>query len=373
MNPSSKKNMFKIVSLAIIIIGITLTLFITNLINSAPWGSPNSYTLEVKPGSSFKTIAAELADKKIISSEFVFLRQVGSIAYPANGKYELKLPANSQNIIDQIDVKSKEIIEDSRVVTFKFLIKEGETIDDIINNMVKAGITDKQTAFNYFTNYNNFDKSILTYLPPALSCNYGNITNCAKYPVEGYIYPATYELDKKGTFQDHVFNILSTTQRKWKTLPSMPTYKQVVAASVLERESGYGSRDRNNNEVKAILKTERQTIAKVLTNRDEAGMKWQLNPTTTYGTDYKLCETTINIPNCKSLDDPAISSNIYNTYVNARPIGPISNPSIECLEAALNPTNNNYLFFIADKKGATRFANTFDEFLKIEQDIINER
>jgi UPF0755 protein len=373
MNPTSKKNLFKVLSLVTIVIAFCAFFFITNLINSAPWGSPNSYTLEVKPGSSFKSIAAELSDKNIIGSEFIFLRQAGSISYPANGKYELKLPANSQNVIDQIDARSKQIVEEGRVVTFKFLIKEGETIDDIINNMVKIGITDKQTAFNYFTNYNNFDKSILTYLPPALTCNYGNITNCAKYPVEGYIYPATYELDKKGTFQDHVFKILETTQRKWKTLSIMPTYQQVITASVLEKESGYGSRNRNSNEVKAILKTERQTIAKVLTNRNETGMKWQLNPTTTYGTEYKLCETTINIPNCKSLDDGVISSNIYNTYVNARPIGPISNPSIECLEAVMNPTNNDYLFFIADKKGATRFANTFEQFLKIEQDIINER
>jgi UPF0755 protein len=373
MNPQSKKNMFKTLSLAIIIAAVLAFFFINNIINSAPWGSPNNYTLEVKPGSTFKTIAAELSDKKVIQNEFFFLRQAGSISYPANGKYELKLPANSQSVIDQIDTQSKAIIEDGKVVTFKFLIKEGETIDDIIKNFVKIGSTNQEFATQYFSNYANFDRSVLTYLPPALGCAYGNISNCAKYPVEGYIYPATYELDKKGTFQDHVFKILETTQRKWKTLAKQPTYADIIMASVVEKESGYGSRDRNSQAVKDILKNERQTIVTVLNNRNETGMKWQLNPTTTYGTDYKLCETTINIPNCKSLDDRAISSNIYNTYINAKPIGPISNPSIECIEAVMNPSKNNYLFFIADKNGATRFADTFDQFLKIEQDIINER
>ncbi len=373
MNPKTKKNIFKIFTIAIILTALITFIFVNNIINSAPWGSPNSYTLTIKQGDTLKSIAANLEDNKIIQNEFVFLRQASSIPFPANGKYELKLPANSQNVIDQIDTRSKTIIEDGKISTFKFLIKEGETIDDIINNFVKIGITKKDFATQYFSNYANFDRAILTYLPPALTCTYGNINTCAKYPVEGYIYPATYELDKKGSFEDHVFKILQTTMRKWYTLPKVPTPEQVILASVLEKESGYGSRDRTNQAVKEVLKIERQKIAAVLENRNKQGMKWQLNPTTTYGTEYKLCETTINIPNCKSLDDKVISSNIYNTYVNAKPIGPIANPSIECIEAVMNPAVNNYLFFIADKTGSTRFADSFDQFLKIEQDIINER
>jgi UPF0755 protein len=370
---NSHKNIFKILSLVIILMLALLGWHAYNIFNSAPWGSPEKYLLEIKQGATFQNIAKELSDKKVIQNNFVFLKQASAYDFPAIGKYDLKLPANSQSVLDQINNRSKVIIEEGKIVTFKILIKEGDTIDNIISSFVKAGVSNQVELEAYFKDTANFTQEVYPYLPKKLSCTYGDILTCAKYPVEGYIYPATYELEKKQTLADHINKILNISQKKFSTLPRQPTDEEVIMASAIEKESGYGSRVRSDANVKQILKQERETIASVLQNRNELKMKWQLNPTTTYGTTNRLCESTFKIDNCKKIDDVTITSNIYNTYINAKPIGPISNPSFESLLAALNPAKTDFIFFIADKNGATRFATTFEQFSKIEQDIINER
>jgi UPF0755 protein len=366
-----KTDYFKILTLIIILIGGLVAWQINNLFNGTPWGSPQTLSFSIDKNSTYKTLAAGLKEKNVIQNEWVFLRQASEFEFPALGKYKLDLPANGATILDQIKKQSLQIIEDSKIPTYKLLIKEGATIDDVIASMEKAGRASKQELEGYFLDKNNFKYD---FMPQPLSCVYGNVNQCAKYYTEGYIYPATYELNKKESWQLNIDQIMRQTQAKWTmTLGGKPTYEQVILASVIERESGYGSRDRNSSAVKQLLDEERRLIASAFINRNKEGMKWQSNPTTHYGTEYKLCETTINIPNCKKLDDVEIKNNIYNTYINTKPIGPIANPSIDSLKAAMNPATSDYLFFIADKEGVTRFANNYNQFLGIEQDIINGR
>jgi UPF0755 protein len=366
-----KTDYYKIFTLIIILTAGLLIWHVNSLFNSAPWGSPTSLAFSIDKSSTYKTLAAGLKDKNIIQNEWVFLRQASSYDFPALGKYKLELPASGVTILDQMKKQSDQIIEDSKIPTYKLLIKEGATIDDIIANIEKSGRATKAELEAYFLDKGNFKYD---YMPQPLTCVYGDVNKCAKYYAEGYIYPATYDLNKKESWQLNIDQIMRQSQAKWLlSLGGKPTYEQVILASVIERESGYGSRDKSSSAVKQLLDEERRLIASAFINRNKTGMKWQSNPTTHYGTEYKLCETTINIPNCKKLDDVEIKNNIYNTYVNTKPIGPIANPSIDSLKAAMNPATSEYLFFIADKEGATRFARNYDEFSNIEQNIINGR
>ena len=366
-----KTDWYKIYSLLIIICVGLLGLYVNSLFNSSPWFSPKEFSFTINKDTSFKSLANDFKEKNVIQNEWIFLRQASSYDFPALGKYNLDLPANGVGILDQIKKQSDNIVEEAKIPTFKLLIKEGATVDDIINSYVKSGRVGQSELENYFLNNSNFTQS---HLPAPLTCAYGDVNRCAKYYVEGYIYPATYDLSKKDTWQQNITQILNQSQAKWSlSLSGKPTYEQVILASVIERESGYGTRNSNNAQIKQVLDEERRLIASVFNNRNQEGMKWQSNPTTHYGTEFKLCETTINIPNCKKLDDIEIKNNIYNTYINSKPIGPISNPSIESLKAAMNPNSSDFLFFIADKEGSTRFAKSYDQFLSIEQDIINGR
>jgi UPF0755 protein len=370
---SSKSKVLKLASIGIIALLVGSGFFVTNLINSAPSNSPKELSLVVGPKSSYSTISSELIKSNAINNEFIFLRQAGSYAFPAIGNYSLSLPASSQNILEQLKTRSEEIKSKPQLKFEKLLIKEGATIDDIINSMAKLNLGSKSELTTYFKNINNFAQSKYPFLPTPLNCTYGDVYSCAKYLAEGYISPATYDIETNKPISTSIDTLLNISSKRLSLLGVKPTFEQIILASVIEKESGFGSRDRKSATVQSTLANERALIASAFNNRNKIEMKWQSNPTTTYGTDYKLCETTIPIPNCLKLDDNEIKNNKYNTYSNNKLFAPISNPSLESIKAAMNPGSSEYLFFIADKQGVTRFAKNYEDFLSTEKDIINER
>jgi UPF0755 protein len=134
---------------------------------------------------------------------------------------------------------------------------------------------------------------------------------------------------------------------RWKELGDLPNVHDVVTlASLVERE--------------ARLPAERPLIAGVFTNRLRLGMKLGCDPTTVYaallehryrGTIYK-----------SDLE----SMNPYNTYQNAGlPPGPIANPGLSSLRAAISPAPTNYLYFVAkvDGSGGHTFSDNLSSHL----------
>ena len=115
----------------------------------------------------------------------------------------------------------------------------------------------------------------------------------------------------------------------------------ITLASVIERETDSDA--------------ERAKVAGVFYNRIDEGMKLQSCATV----QYILGERKPVL----SVADTQIQSP-YNTYVNAGlPIGPIANPGIECIKAALYPEDTEYLYFVADENGGHIFSKTYEEHL----------
>ncbi len=161
--------------------------------------------------------------------------------------------------------------------------------------------------------------------------------------LEGYLFPDSYRLDKHSTAEGLVHTMTNRFRARWKQLGSPAGIHNVVTlASLVERE--------------ARLPGERPLIAGVFTNRLRLGMKLGCDPTTVYaallehryrGTIYK-----------SDLE----SRNPYNTYQNAGlPPGPIANPGLSSLRAALSPTNTTYLYFVAKVDGSG--GHTFSDNL----------
>ena len=104
------------------------------------------------------------------------------------------------------------------------------------------------------------------------------------------------------------------------------------------------------------MASERPTIAGVFYNRLRAGMPLQADPTTQYalgapGDWWPILQVDPN-----TVDSP------YNTYViPALPPGPIANPGLASIDAAITPEQNDYLFFVACGGGTHAFARTNDE------------
>jgi UPF0755 protein len=104
------------------------------------------------------------------------------------------------------------------------------------------------------------------------------------------------------------------------------------------------------------LDAERPEVASVFNNRLAAGMPLQTDPAVSYASMLRGTWTgTIHQSELKS-------DSAYNTYVHAGlPPGPICNPGVAALKAVLHPANTDFLYFVANAQGSTRFATTLAE------------
>ena len=169
------------------------------------------------------------------------------------------------------------------------------------------------------------------------------------YPTvdEGSLYPDTYfytyataRVDIISRMQNKMQNILTDAwASKQADLPFRTPYEALILASIIEKEAG--------------SKADRKLVAAVLVNRMKRGMRLQSDPTVRYGIDVET-------------DRPISKADLrrktpWNTYViTGLPKTPICNPSLNSLEAALNPADSDFLYFVSDGFGGLRFAKTLD-------------
>jgi UPF0755 protein len=175
---------------------------------------------------------------------------------------------------------------------------------------------------------------------------------------EGYLFPDTYEF-KPGSTADSVLRTLlaqfdralTPQVRADAALHGLTIHQLVTLASIVERE--------------AVEPGERARVAAVLHNRLDVGMALEADPTVQYAL---LPFGTLSSPAGfwkapLSVADLEVNSR-YNTYIyNGLPPGPICSPGFAALEAAANPEDGPWLFFMARGDGSHAFAATFQEHL----------
>ena len=163
--------------------------------------------------------------------------------------------------------------------------------------------------------------------------------------LEGYLFPDTYSYSIEDKLEDIIKRMLSNFDKMTKDLRAeissqrKTVFEIIIMASMLEKE------------VKTL--EDKKMVAGVLFNRLEIGMPLQVDSTITYIT--KKNTTAI-------LKEELEIDSLYNTYkYRGLPYGPISNPGIESIKAAIYPTENNYLYYLSTKEGETIFSKTLQE------------
>ncbi|WP_371551853.1 endolytic transglycosylase MltG [Streptomyces sp. NBC_00554] len=176
------------------------------------------------------------------------------------------------------------------------------------------------------------------------------LPNDAEGNPEGYLFPATYPIDKKATPESLLSFMVSTANQKFNKAPvaagaqrnAMNVYQAVTIASIVQAE--------------AATKEDMGKVARVIFNRLERGMPLQMDSTI----NYALNRSTLNT----SQDDTKINSP-YNSYQRmGLPPTPIANPGEEAMRAAIAPTPGDWLYFVTVKPGDTRFTASYEEHLK---------
>lgn len=165
--------------------------------------------------------------------------------------------------------------------------------------------------------------------------------------LEGYLLPDTYELFDNTTPQEAVFKMLQNfnaklsneglfreIQEQGRTLHEVLTF-----ASLLERE--------------AILYEDKRIIAGVIQNRLKRDMPLQIDASLMYVTGRGSLLLT---------KDDLASDSPYNTYTQkGLPLGPIANPGIDSIKAALFPEESPYLYYLSDSNSTIYYSSTFEE------------
>lgn len=161
--------------------------------------------------------------------------------------------------------------------------------------------------------------------------------------LEGYLFPDTYGFTRTQTMQDMIGVMVRRFKQEATALGLTTNVHRVVTlASIVEKETAAGE--------------ERPMVASVYENRLRTRMALDADPSVIYaallagryqGTIYQ---------SDLQFDSP------YNTYkYPGLPPGPIANPGKASLQAAMNPAQSEYLYFVSDNNGHHRFARTLDE------------
>lgn len=221
-----------------------------------------------------------------------------------------------------------------QVVERSFTIPEGWSIQQMAEYFAGQGLFSAE-AFTAATQQIPRDK--YPWLPEGIP------------KLEGFLYPDTYELPRQPTAEGIVDQMLERFQQV-----ALPIYEQgkgqtpysllqwVTLASIVEKE--------------AVVSAERPQIASVFARRLRDGMPLGADPTVEYALGIR------QTPDQPLTWDQVKTPSPYNTYVNAGlPPTPISSPGLSSLEAALNPADTEYLYFVARYDGTHVFSKTLEE------------
>lgn len=309
--------------------------------------------VEVPSGSSNRQIGDILEEGEVIRDGMVFnfYTKFKNLTNFQAGYYQF-----SPNMtLDQISKElqqggSAEPLDDASKLT----VPEGYDVDKIASLVAKK--TDfKKEDFIKVMKDDKFFEQLKTQYPDLLT-DAGNAKD-VRYRLEGYLFPATYNVHKNRSLEDLVTQMVDTTNQILT-----PYYSQIkekglnvqevmTLASLVEKEG--------------VTQSDRKKIAQVFFNRIEAQMPLQSDISILYALGEHKEVVTIKDT---EVDSP------YNLYTNTGyGPGPFDNPSQEAILAVLDPTENDYIYFVADiSTGKVYYAKTYEEHMELVEKYVNK-
>ena len=302
-------------------------------------------TFVVNNGSSTKSVINDLYEAKIIKSKIssmIYIKLNSDLMIQA-GTYELDRKLGTKEIFEMLsggkvvkDTLTVTFIEGKRLTHYVDLISEkfGYSKDEILSVM-----SDTEYLNTLIEKYEFIDDSILN--------------SDLYYPLEGYLFPSTYEFYKDASIKvivekmlDKTKNVLDNYNASLKE-SDYSIHEILTMASIIENES--------------MIAEDRDKVSQVIYKRLNRNMSLGMDVTTYYGARKELSEELTKV----DLNE----INAYNTRPTSflgLPVGPICNPSEASINAALNPSNTDYVYFYAEiATGKLHFAKTYSEFQEL--------
>jgi len=275
--------------------------------------------LDILKGTGTRRIAGLLAQHGVVrySWQFLLARALRPRVTLQAGEYCFERPASTWEVYDRL--------ARGDVFFHELLVPEGSNIFDIGALVEQKGLIPAQEFYRAAS-----DPSFIRDLAPEAP------------NLEGYLFPSTYHLTRHTTAEQLCRIMTGQFRQVWASLGEPPgAHSLVTLASLVEKE--------------AAVAEERPLIASVFHNRLRKNMRLECDPTTIYAA--LLEERYRGVIHRSDLE----SKNRYNTYQHpGLPPGPIANPGLASLKAALEPASTDFLFFVArpDGSGAHEFSRS---------------
>lgn len=304
---------------------------------------PLTASVTITEGESLGDVTAELKEKGLVKYGYLF-QLFASFTHKAEkitaGSYELSTVMDYSALLNNIS--STSAYRETVTVT----IPEGYTVEEIFKLMENKGVCSYNDLLKV-AQEETFDFDFLK-----------DVKTTKEKRLEGYLFPDTYEFykgaDAKNVINTMLKNFDERFDSKMEAEMQLLGYSKndiIIMASIIEKETDGG---------------DQRNIASVIQNR--------LKNTWATPKGYLQVDSTIQYllkERKKKLTDKDLEiDSPYNTYKNpGLPIGPICNPGLTAIEAALEPNKTNYYYFMLGKDGTTHFFDTEAAFLafKAEQ------
>jgi len=296
-------------------------------------------TIEIAAGAPASQIARQLAEAGVVASATEFDRAVRDARASDRlqaGRYQLETGMTPDAVLAIL-------IEGPSRETYRITVIEGLTIGQMLESIERQ----TEIPFNDLSRVlldGSIESSLLPGPPDALQ------------DWEGLLFPDTYEFEVDAGATEILSRMVRTMEDRvgsidWQGLEEydLTPYDGIVIASLIERE--------------ALFDEDRPLIASVIYNRLAIDMMLQIDATVVYVLGA-LPEDGLSQEDLQ-IDSP------YNTYVvTGLPPTPISGVRVASLQAAADPDESEYLYFLTDEDGKAQFAETFEEFLELQEEYL---
>lgn len=299
--------------------------------------SVSAGTLAIESGDSVNSVAGKLKTAGIIQSATIFkiaFRVFGSGKHVYPGYIEIDDTCNLLCVMHKVTA-----VNDRSV---RVVLTEGQDIHDLIDELTSKKISESaeilaitgRPATIGAVRF-NFDEefSFLKEVPKNIS-------------YEGYLFPDSYNFSQNADAESVVRTMLSNFDRR--VTPQMRAaakergrtlFEVVTMASILEKE--------------VRRPEEQRMVADILWRRLDKGMGLQVDSSVSYISQAKGVYTT---------KEQRASASLWNTYkYRGLPVGPIGNPGLAAIEAALSPKENNFWFYLTSPDGSVHYGRTLEE------------
>ncbi|HFI0333602.1 TPA: endolytic transglycosylase MltG [Streptococcus suis] len=347
-----------IVVVALLVTGIAGFMWVKSSLEPVNAKATEAVQVEIPEGSTTLDIGNILVDNKLIKNATVFnyYSKIKSYNNYQSGYYNLYQNMSVDDIAKALQESGTPTPQ--KEAAGKILIVEGYTLAQIaqaVTNNTKTEDKNDKTPFTAeqfmatVTNQEFINRMVAAY--PQLFASLPATDSGVIYQLEGYLFPAVYEYADDTTIEELVEQMIAAMDTRlqpyYETIAAKNlTVNEVLTLASLVEKEGSTDEDRRN-------------IASVFFNRINAGMPLQSNIAILYAQGKLGQETTL-------AEDAGIDTNIespYNIYWTAGLMpGPVDSPSVSAIEAVINASTTDYLYFVADvTTGTVYFAKTIEE------------